>query len=342
MPNYHKTLLIAQALDPIHVGAGGSIMGRVDLTIVRDPVTRIPKIPGSSLAGVYRTYLAMAETERNPNRTINGKPWPTYPHCAGLGFPRGDYLGHCGTPTCPVCVIFGFARGSDQSGGFAGLAAFTDAHILLFPVPTQLGPYWVTSPSALRPIYPPPTSDPQSTFPFPPDHYTILVSPNDKIKNSQLNLGWLLLPTSPYPAMPQLTQTLSSRGVPNSILDHIAIVPDDLLPHLINTNLEVRTSVSIDPETGTAEEGALYIYEAIPHTTILTWEIITKNPALFKIQSAPIQLTLPDQSPADTPDKIFRILTQAHPYLEHLGLGGMSNRGMGRLLILPPNDQTQK
>ena len=34
------------ALDPIHVGTGGARLGRVDNTIVRDPVTRIPKIPG--------------------------------------------------------------------------------------------------------------------------------------------------------------------------------------------------------------------------------------------------------------------------------------------------------
>jgi CRISPR-associated protein Cmr4 len=57
--SYKKMRVIALALDPVHVGAGGGRIGRVDLTIVRDPVTRVPKIPGSSLAGVYRTYVAM-------------------------------------------------------------------------------------------------------------------------------------------------------------------------------------------------------------------------------------------------------------------------------------------
>ena len=51
------------ALDPIHVGTGGSRLGRVDNTIVRDPVTQIPKIPGSSLAGVMRAYSAMSKGE---------------------------------------------------------------------------------------------------------------------------------------------------------------------------------------------------------------------------------------------------------------------------------------
>lgn len=101
------------ALDPIHVGTGGARIGRVDLTIVREPATRLPKIPGSSLAGVYRTYVAMAETEANPNRQVNGKDWPYYPHCAGLGQGRDSYLGHCAQPNCPVCTVFGFARGKD-------------------------------------------------------------------------------------------------------------------------------------------------------------------------------------------------------------------------------------
>ena len=125
------------ALDPIHVGTGGSRLGWVDNAIVRDPVTRVPKIPGSSLAGVMRAYSAMAK----------GK----YPQCAGLGQPERDGTGgHCGDAACPVCSVFGFATGKDHGGGFAGLAAFSDMHLLLFPVASQLGPQWITCPTALR------------------------------------------------------------------------------------------------------------------------------------------------------------------------------------------------
>ncbi|MCL4509270.1 MAG: RAMP superfamily CRISPR-associated protein, partial [Chloroflexi bacterium] len=81
---------VGLALDPIHVGTGGARLGRVDLTIVRDPVTRIPKIPGSSLAGVHRAYAAMAMQAQNPDRQINGKPKPYYPDCAGLGQSGAD------------------------------------------------------------------------------------------------------------------------------------------------------------------------------------------------------------------------------------------------------------
>ena len=54
------------SLDPVHIGAGGYRLGRVDNTIVRDPATDIPKIPGTSLAGVIREYstIYLKETER--------------------------------------------------------------------------------------------------------------------------------------------------------------------------------------------------------------------------------------------------------------------------------------
>jgi hypothetical protein len=85
MAGYQKFLHVGLALDPIHVGTGGARLGRVDLTIVRDPVTRVPKIPGSSLAGVYRTYVAMAlEEQRSQQESVNGQPRPYYPALRGL------------------------------------------------------------------------------------------------------------------------------------------------------------------------------------------------------------------------------------------------------------------
>ncbi len=51
--------IYATATDPIYVGTGGYTIGRVDNTIVRDPATKIPKIPGSSLAGTWRYYVAL-------------------------------------------------------------------------------------------------------------------------------------------------------------------------------------------------------------------------------------------------------------------------------------------
>ena len=317
--SYMAFRIIGMAIDPIHVGTGGARLGRVDLSIVRDPVTRVPKIPGSSLAGVCRAYAAMDQQEKNPSRQVNGKPKPYYPDCAGQGQPdktgQGD---HCGRPDCPVCTVFGFARGA--GGGFAGLAAFSDAHVLLFPVATREGPMWVTCPDALRRI-----------------GHEITTELDDAVyqqngRTEPLNLGWLLLKRNN--TLPHGSQWPSlNLGIPPYITRRVLIVSDKLFPHIVNSNLEVRTSVSIKPETGAAEEGALFSYEALPRATVLVWDVICKNPKHFQVGGSNVSAQVNGQ-PIDAPDKVIEVVKFAHPYLEHLGIGGMGTRGMGRIQVL--------
>ncbi len=290
--------ITGMAVDPIHVGTGGGRLGRVDQSIVRDPVTRVPKIPGSSLAGVYRAYAAMAK----------GK----YPDCAGQGQPdKQGKGGHCGKPDCPICTVFGFARSA--GGGFAGLAAFADAQVLLFQVATREGPVWITCPGAMRLIGAEISGLSDAVVHRP-------------TKGQPLNLGWLLLPVEKLPEGNDLKQWLNST-IPSFIGDRLAVVSDKLYSHIVNSNLEVRTSVSINPETGAAEEGALFTYEALPRSTVLLWEVISKNPAHFKVGNAAVDAV------KDT-DAVFNVVAAAHPYLECLGVGGMGTRGMGRLHVL--------
>lgn len=304
MPDSFKSFPHAgMALDPIHVGTGGSRLGRVDNTIVRDPVTRIPKIPGSSLAGVFRAYVAMAKEK--------------YPDCAGQGQPRPNGSGgHCGKNECPVCTVFGFARGN--AGGFAGLAAFSDGHVLLFPVATREGPVWLTCPTALR------VNKALCAFPDVTDDalYRQQASPQP------LNLGWLMLPVKQTPnGWPDIRNQMKKLGVPDFAVARIGVVSDKLFGHVVNSNLEVRTSVAINPRTGAAEDGALFTYEALPRGTVLVWEVTCRNPAHFRIGNGAV-------SAVNTPDKVHQVVTSAHSYLEHLGIGGMGTRGMGRLRVL--------
>lgn len=330
MTSYAKFLQVGLALDPIHVGAGGARIGRVDLTIVRDPVTQVPKIPGSSLAGVYRTYVAMYYEEQRQQQLqqqsqqqqsqggqqIRQKPY--YPDCAGLGLDANR--GHCRQPDCPVCTVFGFATGSGQSGGFAGLASFSDAHVLLFPVPTRQGPMWVSCPMALRLV---------GLEVSGMDNDAVYLESTANTAN-QLNLGWLLLPVQQCNQMNQIQTQPQTLNVPDYIRSRLALVPDRLFAHIVNSNLEVRTSVSINPATGAAEEGALFSYEALPRSTVLVWEIIAKNPAHFQIGTQNI-------TAVSNPNSVRDVTKQAHPYLEHLGIGGMGTRGMGRLKVLYEN-----
>ena len=48
----------------------------------------------------------------------------------------------------------------------------------------------------------------------------------------------------------------------------LVLVDDGLFCQIVNSNLEVRTSVSIDPITGAAKEGALFTYEALPRASL--------------------------------------------------------------------------
>jgi CRISPR-associated protein Cmr4 len=117
------------------------------------------------------------------------------------------------------------------------------------------------------------------------------------------------------------------------------IVSDKLFTHIVNSNLEVRTSVSINPETGAAEEGALFSYEALPRATVLEWDVICKNPQHFQAGGQKVSAKINNQDISD-PAKVFEVVRAAHPYLEHLGIGGMGTRGMGRLRVIHPNDPT--
>jgi CRISPR-associated protein Cmr4 len=316
-----KMWVIALALDPVHVGAGGGRIGRVDLTIVRDPVTRVPKIPGSSLAGVYRAYVAMHYEERRQGNDRR----PYYPNCAGLGL--DEDRGHCRRHDCPVCTVFGFARGAGQEGGFAGLASFTDAHVLLFPVPTRRGPMWVTSPMALERI-----GEKASVE----EGFVQVISKDGEKPEGNLNLGWLLLKVQDASEGSVLSELPNALGLPQYMHDRLALVSDSLFPHIVNSNLEVRTSVSIDPATGAAQERALFSYEALPRSTVLVWEVIAKNPRLFKIGEKKIQLDGHTDPATQGPEHVLEVVKKAHPYLEHLGVGGMGTRGMGRIKVLEP------
>lgn len=309
MPESFKAYVVtAQAVDPIHVGTGGARLGRVDLSIVRDPVTRVPKIPGSSLAGVFRAYAAMAKSK--------------YPTCAGQGQPgRGGNKGHCGQPACSICKVFGFARG--EGGGFAGLAAFSDAQVFLFPVATREGPLWITSPEALRFI----GVDLGNGC-----DETALYRGKD---GAQLNLGWLLLPVKTLDRWDKVYEALTAKNVPRFVQGKVGVVPDKLFSHIVNSNLEVRTSVSIDPETGAAEEGALFTYEALPRATILAWNVTCRNPIHFKVGDSSV-------TAVNSSEKVMDVVRAAHPYLEHLGIGGMGTRGMGRLRVLHVQERSSR
>ena len=235
----HRYLLMTT--DPVHIGTGGMRLGRVDNSIVREPGTRLPKIPGTSLSGAIRSYAAF----RYGKRTCAGKD------------------NHCGRPTCPICYTFGSVKkkeGSEQS--YSGVVSIGDARLLLFPVYSMIGPVWVTSPAALADfgIVGQSVESDEAKW-------------NSKITSQKhLNLGWLMVKKNKDDW--SIPTELENKNLPGPVSNRIVLISDKLFSQVVNSNLEVRTSVAINPETGAAEEGAIFTYEAIPRAAFLWMDAV--------------------------------------------------------------------
>jgi len=303
-------------LDPVHVGTGGNRLGRVDNSIVREPGTRLPKIPGTSLSGAVRQYAAYRYNKIK---------------CAG----QSD---HCGKADCPICYTFGFVKGEGTGQSHSGVVSIGDARLLLFPVYTAQGPVWVTSPAALE----------EAGF---QKHE---VSP-ERAKWSEnfyagnnLNLGWLMVQNEDdqWQAPDKLKELLPAR-----VQNRIVMVSDKLFPYVVNSNLEVRTSVSIDPMTGAAKKGALFTYEAIPRAAVLYFDIIEDDYRnTFKQVDRPFVPEQNDRSGSDGADapvpwqepwtRPLDVVKAGLDWAEYLGVGGMGTRGFGRIRHLVDKNMT--
>ncbi|MEW6002892.1 MAG: type III-B CRISPR module RAMP protein Cmr4 [Nitrospirota bacterium] len=374
---YKKMTYFALTLDPIHVGTGGYRLGRVDNTIIREPGTNLPKIPGTSLSGVARAYTAMAIQSKYPNdprkmkylrpHRVKAKKETErdkiiYYSCAGKGIEDGE--GHCGEPDCEVCIAFGFSKGKTNSS-FQGLAQFFDAQILFFPIHSMIGPVWISSPSSLE------NAGIFAEY-IPPEDWGKMEDNLSKVVNGKredffftlctqagnyLNLGWLYLPKVatikinnqeiPDPSQWQFKDVnstpkkLSCADLKDIILDRAIIVSNSLFSRIVNDNLEVRTSVAIDPATGAAEKGALYSYEAIPRATILWFDVLYNKPEYFRIKRGgksdeAEEIMKNEKGKIEKADwKWIRDnVEEGLSLFEHLGVGGMGTRGMGRMRIL--------
>ena len=79
----------------LHIGAGNDRVeiGGMDNPVIRNPLTREPYIPGSSIKGKMRALL-----EWNKNK-VNA---------------TGDKCG-CGSADCPICRIFGSGNSGDKN-----------------------------------------------------------------------------------------------------------------------------------------------------------------------------------------------------------------------------------
>ena len=304
---------LAIAKEPVFVGTGGYRIGRVDNTIVRDPATNLPKIPGSTILGNARYYS-----------------WLSY-KAEGMGLNLGCSKGKkteedepCGE--CPVCLTYGFVK---EKKAHSGLAYFSDAKILFFPVSTMIGTIWLTSDEILNEF----VVTGEEGISVKNDSFLYSQSledslPEDGDKKKILNFGWIMLEASNSinPENWQIKTDMDNDEVANlqeflkKVENKICVVSKEVFHHIVNSNLETRTSVSINPITGAAESGALFTYEALPRGTIFILDVTYENPSNY----------MKDESI----EKVIGTVEKGFKLFSSLGIGGMGTRGFGKIEII--------
>lgn len=264
------------SLDPVHIGAGGYRLGRVDNTIVRDPATDIPKIPGTSLTGVIREYstIYLKETERSDEKSVDEE----------------------------IDNLFG---NPDRQGALR----FYDAQIVLFPVSSIKGTIWITTKDLIS-NWLSGNKELIKKLGDLTDGEVLLLK---GINAENINLGWLLFDVVNRKKGINFDNEINLHYELKDKIKRVAVVSDSVFSQLINNNLEVRTSVRIDNQTGTAEQGGLFTYEAIPRGTVFGFEMII------------------DKRRQDEIDNWDEVLDGALNYTKLLGIGGMGTRGFGRV-----------
>jgi len=303
---------LAIAKEPVYVGTGGYRIGRVDNTIIRDPATNLPKIPGSTISGNARYYSWLAY--KSGGMDLN------------LGCSKGKKTnGENACGVCPVCLSYGFINDERAQ---SGLAYFSDARILFFPVATMVGTIWVTSDEIVNELIDTNGSDEievtESQFIC---SNKMIELPKSNESKEILNFGWIMLEKKESKDINgwKLKGDDSSEEVSDlkyifeKMKNKLCVVSAKVFHHIVNSNLETRTSVSINPVTGTAESRALFTYEALPRGTVFIFEVTYENPKNYgKVN--------PMEEIIGTVEKGFELFSS-------LGIGGMGTRGFGKIEI---------
>ncbi|RAM58964.1 CRISPR-associated protein Cmr4 [Mesotoga sp. SC_3PWM13N19] len=298
---YSEKKFIFMTLDPIHIGTGGTNLGIVDNTIVREAGSNIPIIPGTSLSGAAKMYAAMfmgdldAAGSKKPKSTKN-----------------------------PVSYTFGYINGSSkEQTSKAGVVSFSDARIVLFPVYSSEGTIWVTTRDMLNEIG---INVKKLDLDEEKAYHLSGAGENGKIK-----IGWLYIDVENLAVEKPKLDDLAGKSEWQLVEQKIYMVSDRLFTQIVNDNLETRTSVAINSETGAAEDQALFTYEAIPRATWLISKVIQddfRSTGFETAKNCKGNDRVKDwKSPMDVVKAGFKVI-------EYLGIGGMTTRGFGRMKII--------
>jgi CRISPR-associated protein Cmr4 len=238
---------------PLHVGAGQSV-GYVDLPIQREPHTRIPIVPGSSLKGVLR--------DRDEFDRV-AKAW-----------------------------LFGIGAGEDS--GSAGALLIGEARVLCFPVRSAKGSFaWLSCPLALaryardakpknsqgQPL--PTTFNGLTETPNAQGRVAVLAGTEVTLTRNEGDQPVREVVLEEYTYLAQSNDALTQweshlKNLPGLADDpvwkllpgRLVIVPDGILSFYVQSACEIAQHVAINDDTGTAQDKALFNQENCPSETL--------------------------------------------------------------------------
>ncbi len=248
----------------LHAGIGLRASGPIDLPIQRDGGTEHPLVRASSLKGAFR---ALARSQASAEEVA-----------AAFGPEPADDAG----PGQP-----------DDDETFSGSLVFGDARLLLFPLRSLLGVFtWVTAGGVLAHVQRQAATHglaPGLPSVGPAPNGAAWVTPKNRVVNEQgeLVLEEYTFEARPAPPVVEMGRWFSSVVFPQDdaysywirkVQTDLAVVPEEAFRHFVTTRTEVIHRIRIDPETGTAAQGALWTEEFLPADSVLYCPVAVQAP----------------------------------------------------------------
>lgn len=244
---------------PLHVGAGASV-GAIDQPVIRERHTGFPVIPGSSLKGVLAD-LYLSDRSKGL-RTDDGIAL----------FGRQDHE---------------IVRDDPTKSHKSGDLSIAEARLLAFPVRSAKGCFaWVTSQLLLKrweqvagkkATLPPALPSSLEVY---GDKATL--AENEVIVLEDYALDWKGAFTPGADVGGIISDSLWTTDL---LAAHLCLISNDMMAHFARTACEVAQHVSINDESGTADDGKLFNKENVPAETLF-YSVVTelRAGALAKLQ----------------------------------------------------------
>ncbi len=296
---------LLHAISSVHPGSGSEV-GLVDLPIQREKHTGFPKIESSSLKGAIRSTV---------DYRLRG---------------REDYD--------KLKLVFG----SEPSEGnkdqtVASAIAFSDARILLFPVKSMRGVFaWVTCPQVLRRFNADMTLHKTGIEPLPVPEPNTVSSEKLMITSGKMVLEEYAFDVKETEAAKQLAGRLGEfmqNGVSASITDRLVVLDDDDFSDFVRLSTEVNARIKINPQTGTADGGALWYEENIPPETVFYSLLyigdVRANPTFNMKTAEDVEQFMLDESIVPAVFQLGGNSTIGHGMMRKIWLEGGTGNGTG-------------